>query len=388
MTQKPILDTRVKRKDNRYPVYIRISEGKKQRLIPTGYRLEPKFWDKDKVKKGHPDAAVINAKIADLLRSISITIASANLGGRKVHFELLGTGRFSPSFVEFINKVAVDYEKSGKVVMGLKAAERARELKLIYGDVAFDQLGPEFVKKLEQHYEKIGNKASTKKKKMQYLGTLLEVARKDKIYDDINWFNEYKGKTNPVVKEKLTPDEIALLEQAKLTGLLDLARDVFLFSFYCKGQRFGDCLFAKRSNIKDDKLVLIDQKTGKLSQHRIHERLRAIIDKYEGEFIFPLASRSRYADTDDKYRKIKLKSGMNSLVNKYLKILATKLGIDKKLSMHIARHSFANQLKELGANPWVIKESLNHTSIHTTENYLKSLNNDYLEDELKKLYGK
>ena len=56
----------------------------------------------------------------------------------------------------------------------------------------------------------------------------------------------------------------------------------------------------------------------------------------------------------------------NSLLNKYLGKLATMAGIGKKVSMHIARHSFADIARQKKANVYDISKALGHSSLKIT----------------------
>ncbi len=49
-----------------------------------------------------------------------------------------------------------------------------------------------------------------------------------------------------------------------------------------------------------------------------------------------------------------------------------KLGIDKKITTYVARHTFSTVLKRSGASTEYIQEALGHTDVKTTENYLDS----------------
>ncbi len=64
-----------------------------------------------------------------------------------------------------------------------------------------------------------------------------------------------------------------------------------------------------------------------------------------------------------------------------IKDLALKAGINKSISPHIFRHSFATHLVEGGADLRAVQEMLGHESITTTEIYTH-LDRDYLRSTL------
>jgi integrase/recombinase XerD len=64
-----------------------------------------------------------------------------------------------------------------------------------------------------------------------------------------------------------------------------------------------------------------------------------------------------------------------------IKKLAEKIGLNKKISPHTFRHSFATHLIEGGADLRAVQEMLGHSSITTTEIYTH-LDNDYLRSNI------
>ena len=84
-------------------------------------------------------------------------------------------------------------------------------------------------------------------------------------------------------------------------------------------------------------------------------------------YIFP------YLKTNDNliHQKAVIKDVIRR-VNKRMKTIGIALGIEG-ISTYTARHSFASVLKRSGANIAYISESLGHSDLRTTENYLASL---------------
>lgn len=68
-----------------------------------------------------------------------------------------------------------------------------------------------------------------------------------------------------------------------------------------------------------------------------------------------------------------------------IKNLAQKIGLQKKISPHTFRHSFATQLLEGGADLKAIQEMLGHESITTTEVYTH-LDKEYLRDTIQRFH--
>ena len=58
-------------------------------------------------------------------------------------------------------------------------------------------------------------------------------------------------------------------------------------------------------------------------------------------------------------------------VNSDLVTLASRLGIDARLSTYTARHTWATAAYHCGVHPGIISEAMGHSSITVTETYLK-----------------
>ena len=134
------------------------------------------------------------------------------------------------------------------------------------------------------------------------------------------------------------------------------------------------------------------------------EQAKAILEHYNtgnqspNDFIFPLLDASKpytHATTqseidtlpvDTKMKLLSDVSAKNALINKYLKMLASMAGIEKKLSMHIARHSFASVAMHEGTDNSIIKNLMAHSSLAITENYMGNFDTNSTDEALKKIF--
>ncbi len=94
-------------------------------------------------------------------------------------------------------------------------------------------------------------------------------------------------------------------------------------------------------------------------------------DKSPGNFIFPVLEAGITP-----LRKYELVQLFVSFVNDWMKRIMKKLGIDKKATTYVARHTFSTVLKHSGASTEYIQEALGHSDVKTTENYLDSFGKD------------
>ena len=72
-----------------------------------------------------------------------------------------------------------------------------------------------------------------------------------------------------------------------------------------------------------------------------------------------------------------------SLSDKELKEIAEICGIDKSITSYVARHSFANCLKQKGVATDIISESMGHKNLSITQTYLKEFDNSVLDEAIE-----
>ena len=79
-------------------------------------------------------------------------------------------------------------------------------------------------------------------------------------------------------------------------------------------------------------------------------------------------------------------SAKTALLNKYLKQIAELADIDKHLSFHVSRHSFARLAKERKTDSGVIQGLLAHSSIKTTEGYMGQFDTSVEDEAMEKIF--
>ena len=186
-------------------------------------------------------------------------------------------------------------------------------------------------------------------------------------------FLNYKGKVKEIERTYLSEDEIeSLLNKEFKIKRLELVRDMFIFSCFT-GLAYIDVFNLTKSNI----VIGIDgekwisthrQKTESASKIPILPITQMIIDKYENH---PLCINEN--------RLIPILS--NQKMNAYLKELADICEIDKELTFHIARHTFATTVTLTNGVPIEsVSKMLGHKNLRTTQHYAKVLDRKVSED--------
>jgi site-specific recombinase XerD len=186
-------------------------------------------------------------------------------------------------------------------------------------------------------------------------------------------FLNYKGKVKEVERTYLTELEIeVLLNKNFKINRLELVRDIFLFSCFT-GLAYIDVHNLTKSNI----IIGIDgekwisthrQKTESASKIPILPVTQMIIDKYEN-----------HPQSTNEDRLLPILS--NQKMNAYLKEIAAICEIEKELTFHIARHTFATTVTLTNGVPIEsVSKMLGHKNLRTTQHYAKVLDRKVSED--------
>ncbi len=186
-----------------------------------------------------------------------------------------------------------------------------------------------------------------------------------------NPINKYSGKIKTVEAVFLTAEELESIEaHAFKIERLERVKDIFLFCCY-SGYAPVDVMKLKRANlIKDGNgqlwIKTNRQKTGTRANVPLLPQALKIANKY-------------LLTQDTLLPKIS-----NQKMNAYLKEIADIVGLDKKLTWYVARHTFATTVT-LGNGIKIenVSAMLGHTTIRQTQHYAKVLDASVMQDMQK-----
>lgn len=209
--------------------------------------------------------------------------------------------------------------------------------------------------------------------RMTHLKALLNAAVNEGVVEyKVFPFRGYKMPTKNVRDICISKAELAKLRDAEFSGMsakrLNVARDLFLLSFYCAGINLTDLLSAK---LTEDVLTFVRKKTAdkKMGADKevsitIQPEAREIIDKYinvRGELDFGY--------------KFSLYEQFRSFVTKSLNRIGEELKFEKKLMYYSARKTFVQFGSELGIPLYILEYAIGQTIKESNNrpvfNYLK-----------------
>src|SRR5690606_3790476 len=213
---------------------------------------------------------------------------------------------------------------------------------------------------------------------LMFIRTLYNRAIQEKLVkQEFYPFGTEKGKVKikipQSIKIGLSGEEISRIVNLDLTEHEPQhhARNIWLFSFYLAGMRIADVLKIKWNDIHEGRLNYRMNKNSKVMSLRISDKLQEIINQYAdpnlniNEYIFP---ELRGINHDNYDRMLRSTKNATLKFNKHLKKIAEKAKIDKKITMHIARHSFGNIAGDK-IHPLMLQKLYRHSDLKTTINY-------------------
>jgi len=208
----------------------------------------------------------------------------------------------------------------------------------------------------------IDRKRTTINRKISVLRTYFKFLRREELLDENPMEEILSAKNNKKLPDFLTINEINdLINSIGEENLLDLRNKTILELLYATGLRVEELVNLKKNDINfGNKYLKVKGKGNKersipitdIALKKVNRYLKR--RKYENEIIFLSKNGNPLSQRD---------------IRRIFKKLIKKMAIDKNITPHTIRHSFATHLLERGADLRLVQELLGHSSISTTQIY-------------------
>ncbi len=387
-------------KNGLYEIYVRISDGGKMKRIKAGIAVEKKqFKSKNHNMKwihNHPNHIKLNSDLRLLISKYDDIVFTSGVHQKTLSPELvvhqIKKGIKTESVKSFWEiKISQmlnynhkkGYQQSLNNWIGYTTKEKL-------GDLDFKQIDVYILKGFENYLSARGQKCSTQYTNLKRLRSLFNMAVKEQVIGVGDYI--FKAFTMPkcenTKKEKLNLEELQEFARMEYPdgSLTRTVQQAFLLSFNLAGVRIEDVLTLKWSYIKNGRLAYQMEKTGANTSILITPQIQGILDYFKSIstgsiYIVPILKDGIEDESSEVYKK--MIGNKTALVNKYLGIIGEDACIDKKISSHIARHTFASiSYTKTGGNVEFIKNALKHKDSKVTQVYLDSLNDTALDDTM------
>jgi site-specific recombinase XerD len=372
------------------PIYTRITINGKRIELSSNRFVEMSKWSTEagKMKGNSEEARSINSHL-DMLR-IQIIDMQMELVHKKIPVttetlksKILGVDERArmliPIFQDHNNKikelVGKEYAPGTleRYKTSLSHTIEFLQWKYKVSDIEINKIDHAFVTDYEFWLRSVRNCANnTAVKYIKNFNKIIKLCLANDWLDK-NPFANYKSKVKEVERVYLSEEEIQrIIEKDFKTERLALVRDIFLFSCFT-GLAYIDVKNLTKSHISigidGEKWIFTHrQKTETASKIPILPVTQMIIDKYANH---------PKSNNEDKLLPILTNQKMNA----YLKEIAGVCEIEKELTFHIARHTFATTVTLTNGVPIEsVSKMLGHKNIQTTQHYAKILDKKVSED--------
>lgn len=398
-------------KSGRHPgnLSLRIIHERKIKMLSMGLRMYSEEWDADKQSIIYPEnpqracylkeveerMATCVSEIEHLIRILekqgrySAQDIISHYCGNKNNNNLLG-------WVETLSKECIRNRQERLARAYLTVARGLVDYNKGH-DIPLNHINNYLIKGFEKHLMNKGRMPNTISYYMRNLRSIYNKAIAAK-YVSSHRENPFSGvytKVKLTTKRALTVEETMRLHKIDFRELksrylrypsaskhidnLYYSWRLFMFCFFAQGMCFIDLAHLRKETIRDGICSYYRRKTGQQIQVIVNEGMQHIIDSFamavkDSPYLFPVLKEGTVNNHHHRQYETALRTQ-----NRRLKFLAKLARIDKPVTTHVARHSFATIARGGGIPTAVISQMLGHTTEKMTHNYLASFDRSYFD---------
>lgn len=374
-------------------IYLRITVDGQSAELSTKRKCNPLRWNqhaeratgnKDAVKNINAYLDTLQEKVYEIKRRLiehnkpitAVTVRDILLGREDVHDK---PRMLLEIFQHHNDQVATLVGKGyaagtlERYTTSFKHTRSFMEWKYKVSDMDIRRLDFEFISEYEFWLRSVRN--CDHNTSMKYLANFRKIVKRclQNGWLTRDPFMGFSMAKKEVERHALSIEELQSIAKKNFdTERLNHIRDIFLFSCYT-GLAYADVKKLRRSEITSGidggKWIYSKrQKTNTLSRIPLLPKALEILDRYANH------SQCLLPDTV-------LPVLSNQKMNAYLKEIADLCGIHKRLTFHIARHTFATTITLSNGVPIeTVSNMLGHKNIRTTQHYAKILDNKISND--------
>ena len=383
-----------KNKKGMCPLNVRITYLKKRKEISSGIMVNPAHWDAKLqmvISKSFSEEQ-LNQQLEIQIAAIRKSYLKLKLSGGEFNVEDIFTSYLGKPvikdygliqyFKEYLNKKEkligkdiqyVTWKKSNYVYLQL-----VEFIKWKYGknDLPLNKLKPHFINDFEYFLKTERRQVQiTINKTLQRFRKPVRVAVSEGYLEKDPFAQHLPGRAKKEVVF-LSSEELDKLEKYNFTqSRLALVKDLFVFCCYT-GLAYREMSDLKKEHIVkgfdgNQWIQMKRHKTDKMISVPLLPKAKAILDKYNT------------AETNA------LPKFSNQKINSYLKEIAGVVGINKSITHHMARKTFASTVLLYNDVPMeIVSELLGHSSMKITQEYYGKIIQKKVGEEMKRISKK
>lgn len=384
-------------------LFVRVIHRRVPRSITLPYRLFPDEWDpvghrviydpsnKNRLKrlrKIEDEIGYIRLFLEDVAECLEISgheYSSTDIisAYRRRHGGYL--------LSDFVNKLCAELIRTGRerTARGYQTVVNRMIGFTLDKNIELKQITPLMVRRFEHHLQKEGKAVNTISFYMRNLRSIYNKAVRQGLLSPSPYspFEDVFTGVKVTRKRALTKEEMSRIDrlvnrmydfgEEKINEGLRRSCLLFLFSFYARGMSFVDMAYLRKENLRNNVISYRRRKTGQPLEIKVTPSMKRILEQFENwmkgsPYLLPIIHET------DIPEHLQYESALR-IQNNRLKKIARLCGVEKNLSTHVARHSWATIAKREHLPLAVISEGLGHTSERTTAIYLASFDRSVLD---------
>ena len=372
------------------PLRCRLTYLKRRKEFSTGMFIDPDTWS-NSVQKAKPPSTentLLNNKLSLIYQQIDKAFLMLQILPNDFDVDDIYRkykGEDSKEEITILGAYDLHNDKTKKLI-GIdfnqlswsRYVESRRKVALFITksykrkDVRLKDLDLKFIKDLEYFFKtELKLKQATVYRSIQRVKKIIQFAIAEN-YLKKNPFHLYKNKKYKTVIVYLTDEELKRLEKHTFSQIrLQQVKDLFIFCCYT-GLAYTEMTTLTTNNIEvgfdgNEWIEMIRKKTNRKISVPVLPKAKEILEKYDN--VLPKISNQKF--------------------NSYLKEISALLSIDKKLTHHIARKTFATTVLLYNNVPMeIVSELLGHSNIKITQDSYAKVLNKKVSKEMKNLHSK
>ena len=354
-------------KSGNFNIYLYFNLQGKKMYLSIGFEVPKKYWNEKEqtVKNGYRDTTLINQKINSIKSDILTLIIKSDATDKAITPDeiktLIKKTSSSNNLTSFIESQISKEFLNDNLSIGTKRnyTSLLNHIKKISPSIKLDELSREYWTDLEKYFKKQGHSKNTIFERFTELNTHVNSAIKDGLIEK-NPFAGITVKKDKNRREFLTLTEIKMIENYREKCTIKRDSKIitpFLLACY-SGLRFSDIYNLKWENIDKNWINIKIKKTGTEERIPLNEPAQMII-------------RSIRKNDEKLFR-------LQNQTNVRLQEIVNELGINKKITFHCSRHTFATISLLLSGDIATVSKLLGHSKISTTEIYAQIIDESKL----------
>lgn len=387
-TIKIVLDQRRTKKDETFPVVLRIRHKDRYFDIKTNYSIHKNLFDEKKqLILGNMDANFnieeqkekYSKRIREFLKENINSAFDINILKRYVLQKPAEQTTIEEFWKEVIQQL-LDSNRTGTArsyITTLSVISKIIDCNCMFSQVSYKDLIIIETTLLKRGVSVNGIAV--------YLRTFRAICNRAILYNvaTLEWypFRKYKIK-----KEKTTPRTISIIEMQKYFAY-NIDTNNKLYKSWCigklifmlRGINLTDLLLLKKSNVHNDRIIYKRAKTGKMYSVKILTQVQELINEFtdDTQYLF-----GNLMEHFNKVTLVEIKqyADFRKKLNKKLKKISKLVEIETPITTYVFRYSYANIGKQLGYSKDLIAEALGHEYGNSvTGIYLEMFDNDIID---------